>query len=384
VGRRRQPENRDGALQGRHCALSGDEQVQTMKATVSIRKVSKSYGAAKVLDDVSLDIGAGEFLTLLGPSGSGKTTLLMVLAGFTRASSGSIEVAGVELLTMPPHRRDIGMVFQNYALFPHMSVADNVGYPLKLRGVEARERRRRVDAMLDVVQLEGFGERHIGALSGGQRQRVALARALVFEPRILLLDEPLSALDKQLRDRMQVEIRRLHERFGTTTINVTHDQQEALTLSDRIAIVNGGKLAQVGAPEEVYRRPRTRFVAQFIGETCMVPLRREGQAAWFAGTQVSAAPVRAPAGDLWMALRPESLRIVENEDADSVCFEAIVKDQLYRGDAHIVYADLADGHEVKVMMPPDTACNQGSALAPGQRVKIGLPRDALVLVGEGA
>ncbi|WP_028225406.1 ABC transporter ATP-binding protein [Paraburkholderia ferrariae] len=355
-----------------------------MKATVSIRKVSKSYGAAKVLNDVSLDIGAGEFLTLLGPSGSGKTTLLMVLAGFTRASSGSIEVAGVELLTMPPHRRDIGMVFQNYALFPHMSVADNVGYPLKLRGVEARERRRRVDAMLEVVQLEGFGERHIGALSGGQRQRVALARALVFEPRILLLDEPLSALDKQLRDRMQVEIRRLHERFGTTTINVTHDQQEALTLSDRIAIVNGGKLAQVGAPEEVYRRPRTRFVAQFIGETCMVPLRREGQAAWFAGTQVSAAPVRTPAGDLWMALRPESLRIVENEDADSVCFEAVVKDQLYRGDAHIVYADLADGYEVKVMMPPDTACNQSRALAPGQRVKIGLPRDALVLVGEGA
>lgn len=159
-----------------------------MKATVSIRQVSKSYGSAKVLDNVSLDIGAGEFLTLLGPSGSGKTTLLMVLAGFTRASSGSIKVAGAELLTMPPHRRDIGMVFQNYALFPHMSVADNVGYPLRLRGVEARERARRVAAMLEVVQLDGFGARSIGALSGGQRQRVALARALVHRPQLLLLD----------------------------------------------------------------------------------------------------------------------------------------------------------------------------------------------------
>ncbi|WP_028206897.1 ABC transporter ATP-binding protein [Paraburkholderia nodosa] len=359
-----------------------------MKATVSIRSVSKAYGATKVLDNVSLDIGAGEFLTLLGPSGSGKTTLLMVLAGFTRASSGSIKVTGVELLTMPPHQRDIGMVFQNYALFPHMSVAENVGYPLKLRGVEARERRRRVDAMLDVVQLAGYGERRIGALSGGQRQRVALARALVFEPRILLLDEPLSALDKQLRDRMQIEIRRLHERFGTTTINVTHDQQEALTMSDRIAIVNGGTLAQVGTPEEVYRRPRNRFVAQFMGETCMVPLRRDAHAAWFGDTRVALTPGRAgemgEPGELWMALRPESLRIVETADDDSLCFDAVVKDHAYRGDAQIVYAGLADGHEVKVLMPPEPAASRGRRFAPGDRVKLGLPREDLVLVGEAA
>ena len=356
-----------------------------MKATVSIRKVSKSYGAAKVLDNVSLDIGAGEFLTLLGPSGSGKTTLLMVLAGFTRATSGAIKVAGAELLTMPPHRRDIGMVFQNYALFPHMSVAENVGYPLKLRGVDTRERRRRVDDMLGVVQLEGYGERRIGALSGGQRQRVALARALVFEPRILLLDEPLSALDKQLRDRMQIEIRRLHERFGTTTINVTHDQQEALTMSDRIAIVNHGTLAQVGTPEEIYRRPRSRFVAQFMGETCMVPLRRDARAAWLGDMRVADDPQGASdTGNLWMALRPESLQIVDAAHTQELCFDAVVKDQAYRGDAQIVYADLASGHEVKIMVPAGLASNGGRRLAPGDRVKLGLPREDLVLVGEGA
>ncbi|HEY4296300.1 MAG TPA: ABC transporter ATP-binding protein [Paraburkholderia sp.] len=356
-----------------------------MKATVSIRNVSKSYGATTVLDNVSLDIGAGEFLTLLGPSGSGKTTLLMVLAGFTRASSGSIKVAGTELLTMPPHRRDVGMVFQNYALFPHMDVAGNIGYPLKLRGVDGATRRRRVAEMLDVVQLTGFGERSISALSGGQRQRIALARALIFEPRILLLDEPLSALDKQLRDRMQIEIRRLHERFGTTTINVTHDQQEALTMSDRIAIVNGGALVQVGTPEEIYRHPRNRFVAQFMGETCIVPLRRDAHAAWFGDTRIAAAPARtSEAGGLWMALRPESLSIVETADADSLCFDAVVKDQVYRGDAQIVYADLADGHEVKVLMPPGVSLAERRRLAPGDRVKVGLPREALVLVGEDA
>jgi putative spermidine/putrescine transport system ATP-binding protein len=205
----------------------------------------------------------------------------------------------------------------------------------------------------------------------------------VFEPRILLLDEPLSALDKQLRDRMQIEIRRLHERFGTTTINVTHDQQEALTMSDRIAIVNGGTLAQVGTPEEIYRRPRSRFVAQFMGDTCMVPLRRGAQAAWFGETRV-AAPQVDGAGNLWMALRPESLRIVETQDAQSLCFDAVVKDRIYRGDAQIVYADLAGGHEVKIMLPPAARPDGGREFAPGDRVTVGLSRDDLVLVGEGA
>ncbi|RQS26460.1 MULTISPECIES: ABC transporter ATP-binding protein [unclassified Burkholderia] len=353
-----------------------------MKASVSIRHLSKSYGASTVLDDVSLDIGAGEFLTLLGPSGSGKTTLLMLLAGFTRASSGSIDVGGVELLTMPPHRREIGVVFQNYALFPHMSVAENVGYPLRLRGVDPAARRRRVEAMLEVVQLEEFGARGIGALSGGQRQRVALARALIFEPQILLLDEPLSALDKQLRERMQIEIRRLHAHFGTTTINVTHDQQEALTLSDRIAIVNGGRIAQVGTPAEIYGRPRSRFVAQFVGDTCMVPLRREGRAAWLGGVEVeSAMPGEADPGDVWLALRPEWLAIVEGPRSDALCFEAVIRNCIYRGDSEVVYADLDGGHEVKIALPAATGIARP---VPGGRVTVALPRERVVIVGEAA
>jgi putative spermidine/putrescine transport system ATP-binding protein len=353
-----------------------------MKSTVSMRNVSKSYGAFKALDNVSLDIGAGEFLTLLGPSGSGKTTLLMVLAGFTCASSGSIKVAGVEMLTMPPHKRDIGMVFQNYALFPHMSVADNVGYPLKLRDVDASARRQRVHEMLEVVQLSGFGERSIRELSGGQRQRVALARALIFEPRILLLDEPLSALDKQLRDRMQIEIRRLHERFGTTTINVTHDQQEALTMSDRIAIVNGGTIAQVGSPTEIYRHPRNRFVAQFMGETCVVPLRRVGRAAYFHEMEIEPdAGSRVSSGDIWMALRPERLSIVDAPRAGSLCFDAVVRNRLYRGDMDVVYVELQGGHEVRITVSPDGASVTSPPLSPGHRIKVELPREELVLVG---
>jgi putative spermidine/putrescine transport system ATP-binding protein len=353
-----------------------------MKSTVSIRNVSKTYASFKALDNVSLDIGAGEFLTLLGPSGSGKTTLLMVLAGFTRATSGSIKVAGEEILTMPPHRRDIGMVFQNYALFPHMSVADNIGYPLKLRGVDASARRAKVRDMLDVVQLSGFAERGIHELSGGQRQRVALARALIFEPKILLLDEPLSALDKQLRDRMQVEIRRLHERFGTTTINVTHDQQEALTMSDRIAIVNGGTIAQVGSPTEIYRHPRSRFVAQFMGETCVVPLRRVGRAAYFEEVEVEPdASARVSSGDLWMALRPERLKLVDTPQAGCLCFDAVVKSKLYRGDSDIVYVELQGGHEIKVTVSSETGAQAIAPISSGARVKVALPRNELVLVG---
>jgi putative spermidine/putrescine transport system ATP-binding protein len=356
-----------------------------MKAAVEIRNVSKCYGSFKALDNVSLDIGAGEFLTLLGPSGSGKTTLLMVLAGFTRASSGSIMAGGAEMLTMPPHRRDIGMVFQNYALFPHMSVAENVGYPLKLRGVDAATRRKRVDEMLDVMQLCGFGARGIHELSGGQRQRIALARALIFEPRILLLDEPLSALDKQLRDRMQIEIRRLHERFGTTTINVTHDQQEALTMSDRIAIVNGGTIAQVGTPTEVYRYPRSRFVAEFMGETCMVPLRRMGDAAWFHETEVQPAVSRgAGSGGLWMALRPETLDIVDAPAQGALCFDAMVRDRLYRGDTDVVYVELEGGHEVRISVPSGAALAGRSPYVSGDRIKVALAREDLVLVGEDA
>ncbi|MEO0764248.1 MAG: ATP-binding cassette domain-containing protein, partial [Pseudomonadota bacterium] len=216
--------------------------------------------AVHALDSVDLDIRQGEFLTLLGPSGSGKTTLLMVIAGFTRPDSGSLRFGSDEVIRQPPHKRDLGMVFQNYALFPHMSVAGNVAYPLKVRGVGAAEIGPRVEHALETVQLGGFGERRITQLSGGQRQRVALARAIVFEPRILLMDEPLSALDKKLRDHMQIELRHLHEALGMTTVYVTHDQREALTMSDRIAVINHGRLMQLGTPTEIYEAPANRFV----------------------------------------------------------------------------------------------------------------------------
>ncbi|MBE7523345.1 MAG: ATP-binding cassette domain-containing protein, partial [Burkholderiales bacterium] len=218
---------------------------------ITVRGLRKTYGPQVALDHVDLDVASGEFLTLLGPSGSGKTTLLMALAGFIRPDAGSLKFGTTEVVRMPPHKRDVGMVFQNYALFPHLDVAANVAYPLKLRRVAAADIARRVDAALALVQLSGYGPRRVHELSGGQRQRVALARAIVFEPRIVLMDEPLSALDRQLRERMQIELRELHDQLGMTTIYVTHDQREALTMSDRIAVIAGGRVMQVDTPRRL-------------------------------------------------------------------------------------------------------------------------------------
>ena len=218
---------------------------------ITIRSVTKTYGDVYALDEVDLDVQSGEFLTLLGPSGSGKTTLLMVLAGFTRPDHGSVLFGESEVIRMPPHKREVGMVFQNYALFPHMTVAGNIGFPLRLRGIDKKSARERVENALGTVQLGGYGDRRIDQLSGGQMQRVALARAIVFEPRILLMDEPLSALDKKLREHMQIELRHLHEKRGMTTVYVTHDQREALTMSDRVAVINDGKLMQLDSPRQI-------------------------------------------------------------------------------------------------------------------------------------
>src|SRR5512144_2059985 len=278
---------------------------------ISVRGLTKTYGDVVALDDVDLDVASGEFLTLLGPSGSGKTTLLMVLAGFIRPDRGSLTFGDDEVIRRPPHKRDVGMVFQNYALFPHMDVAGNIGYPLKLRGVVSGENERRVATALELVQLRGYGARRIDELSGGQRQRVALARAVVFEPRIVLMDEPLSALDKQLRERMQIELRQLHERLGTTTVYVTHDQREALTMSDRIAVIHGGRIMQLDTPQAIYEQPGNRFVAEFIGESSFLNAELDGDTCCRCAGQTLRLARPAPAGAPGVVmLRPERIRLL--------------------------------------------------------------------------
>jgi putative spermidine/putrescine transport system ATP-binding protein len=277
---------------------------------ISISGVTKRYGDIYALNNVDLEVKSGEFLTLLGPSGSGKTTLLMALAGFTRPDQGSIKFADEEIILLPPHKRDVGMVFQNYALFPHMSVAGNVGFPLKLRKVEQAEIASRVEEALETVQLGGYGERGINQLSGGQKQRVALARAIVFGPRILLMDEPLSALDKKLREHMQIELRHLHEKLGMTTVYVTHDQREALTMSDRIAVINHGRLMQLDEPRQIYERPASKFVADFIGESTFLPVERTGKKVSLAGKTLKVSHLPEGDGELLLLVRPERLTLV--------------------------------------------------------------------------
>jgi putative spermidine/putrescine transport system ATP-binding protein len=241
-----------------------------MAAGIEIIEVTKKYASAPVLERVSLSIEEGEFLTLLGSSGSGKTTLLNIVAGLADPTSGDVRIRQQSVVGVPIHRRGIGLVFQRYSLFPHMSVAANVGYPLKLRGIRGAEYEDRVAKALSLVELQELGRRRPQELSGGQQQRTALARALIFEPSVLLLDEPFAALDRRLREQMKFELRRIHDTVGITTILVTHDQDEALALSDRIAVLDKGKLQQVGPPRDVYRNPRSKFIAQFMGETNVI------------------------------------------------------------------------------------------------------------------
>jgi ABC-type Fe3+/spermidine/putrescine transport system ATPase subunit len=249
----------------------GDTFDRVTGASVSLVELEKRFDTVGAVRGVSLEIQSGEFLTLLGPSGSGKTTTLMMIAGFKQPTAGDIAIDGSSVVAIPPYRRNIGMVFQNYALFPHLTVAENIGFPLKQRGVDRADRSRQVAESLAMVRLSGYEGRYPRQLSGGQQQRVALARAMVFRPRLLLMDEPLGALDKQLRESLQIEIRRLHAELGITFVYVTHDQEEALTMSDRIAVMNEGVVAQLGAPEELYNRPISRFVASFIGESNFLP-----------------------------------------------------------------------------------------------------------------
>ncbi|TBU86243.1 ABC transporter ATP-binding protein [Phytopseudomonas dryadis] len=280
---------------------------------VDLLRLGKRYGETRALADLTLHIRQGEFLTLLGPSGSGKSTTLMLLAGFEQPSEGHIERDGRDITGLPADQRDFGVVFQGYALFPHMSVEQNIAFPLRVRKLPAAQIGERVGRMLERVGLAGMGKRQIQQLSGGQQQRVALARALVFEPPLLLLDEPLSALDRRLRQEMQGELARMHKEFGTTFVFVTHDQEEALALSDRIAVFNHGRLEQLGAPQEVYERPASRFVANFLGDTNLLGVqivaRHDGVLVCeYQGQRLMVdepGAIQPLGGACWLAIRPE-------------------------------------------------------------------------------
>ncbi len=274
-----------------------------MTPAVSFQKISRHFGSVRAVDAVDLDVAEGEFFAMLGPSGSGKTTCLRLIAGFEQPTAGHLEIFGERADGVPPYRRNVNTVFQDYALFPHLNVLDNVAYGLMVKGVGKAERRREAEAALDLVKLPGYGARRPGQLSGGQRQRVALARALVNRPRVLLLDEPLGALDLKLRESMQEELKSLQRSLGITFVFVTHDQGEALSMADRVAVFNDGKVVQVGTPEEIYKRPNSRFVADFVGSSNVLPpdfVQR------YAGQR------------RWGSLRPEQIRLSRDATGDGV------------------------------------------------------------------
>ena len=320
-------------------------------AHVNLKRINKQYGEVKAVDDVSLDIEEHEFISLLGPSGSGKTTLLMIVAGFAKADSGHVFIDGKDISLVPPYQRNIGMVFQNYALFPHMTIADNIAYPLKMRRISRRKARQMVEEILETVQLKGFGRRFPAQLSGGQQQRVALARAMVFKPPILLMDEPLGALDKKLREQMQIELKHIQEQLGITVLYVTHDQEEALSMSSRIAVINNGRIEHLGTALEIYDHPANEFVADFVGETnifsaeveqvqddimdisgsCILRMRTKARKHVETGQ-----PIR-------LALRPEKVVFVE-EDCNHCTYDGTVEDVIFLGDITKYYVRLAHVH----------------------------------------
>jgi putative spermidine/putrescine transport system ATP-binding protein len=304
-----------------------------------IANVRKSYGNSRGVESVSIDVRPGEFLTMLGPSGSGKTTTLNLVAGFLDPDEGSITLDGKELSGVPPHRRGIGMVFQQYALFPHMTIQENVDYPLKVRKINRAERERLVAAALELVQLTDYAKRKPSELSGGQQQRVALARAFVFKPRLLLMDEPLGALDKKLREAMQIEITRICRELGATVIYVTHDQEEALAMSDRIAIYNNGRIEQLGTAEDLYKRPESLFVADFVGESTVIKGTYANGALSYQGRSLSTQDAHGTVADgspAAVVIRPEDLTVVPAAQSASVpgslnTLEATVTKCVYLG-----------------------------------------------------
>ena len=330
-----------------------------MTPAVSFQKVARHFGAVKAVDALDLDIAAGEFFAMLGPSGSGKTTCLRLIAGFEQPTAGTISIFGERAEGVPPYRRNVNTVFQDYALFPHLNVLDNVAYGLMVKGVGKAERLRAAEEALALVQLPGYGARRPGQLSGGQRQRVALARALVNQPKVLLLDEPLGALDLKLRENMQEELKSLQKALGITFVFVTHDQGEALSMADRVAVFNEGRIMQVGSPQEIYQRPKTRFVADFVGSSNVLPpdfvQRHAGQRRWG-------------------SLRPEAIRITREAGGDVV--QARVSGVSYLGAATRLALD-TEGLRLHASVPSGaTVPEQGDAVA------FTFNRDAIHLMDE--
>tara|TARA_B100002051_G_C16700833_1_gene620883 strand:- start:395 stop:1495 length:1101 start_codon:yes stop_codon:yes gene_type:complete len=350
-------------------------------------RVQKSYdGETLVVKDLNLSIGKGEFLTMLGPSGSGKTTCLMMLAGFETATNGEIRLDGQNINMVPPHKRGIGMVFQNYALFPHMTVGENLAFPLEVRGMGKDERETKVKRALDMVQMGSFIHRRPAQLSGGQQQRIALARALVFDPELVLMDEPLGALDKQLREHMQFEIKHLHESLGITVVYVTHDQGEALTMSDRVAVFNDGRIQQLAPPDELYERPQNSFVAQFIGENNKLPGRVETLTGDTCTVRLetgeiidaTAVNIREAGQETLVSIRPERVEFKpEMMPSGAHTINADVLEVIYMGDILRTRMKVAGSPEF-VMKSRNTL--DQVRLTEGQTVKIGWhPQDARAL-----
>jgi putative spermidine/putrescine transport system ATP-binding protein len=355
-------------------------------APINIAGLVVNLSAQPVLHNINLAVRAGEFLTLLGPSGSGKTTLLMAIAGFALPDTGDIHIGAADVTMLPPHRRDVGVVFQSYALFPHMTVGENIAYPLKLRRTPRAEIATQVELALALVQLGGFADRAVASLSGGQRQRVAVARAVVFRPRVLLMDEPLSALDKPLREAMQIELRRLHGELGLTTVYVTHDQREALTLSDRIAVIDRGRLVQVGTPEDLYNRPRTAFVARFLGESTILPVEVAEGAVRYRGRPIGVAEIPADVGAHGLLIRPERLRRLPlGAPAPRNCnvFGGIVADTIFQGDSVRVEIALPDGAAI-ALRSQYVEHAAGTLPQRGEAVEVALAHeDAILLRQDG-
>jgi putative spermidine/putrescine transport system ATP-binding protein len=347
---------------------------------ITFESVKKSYdGETYVVKGLDLSLPGGEFLTLLGPSGSGKTTTLMMLAGFEQPTSGAIFMAGSRIDRVPSYKRNIGVVFQNYALFPHMSVADNVAFPLRMRRLGQSDVAARVRQALDMVRMQGFEHRRPSQLSGGQQQRVALARALVFEPKLVLMDEPLGALDKQLREHMQLEIKRLHARLGVNIVYVTHDQGEALTMSDRVAVFHNGTIQQIAPPHELYEAPANSFVAQFIGENNAVSgklLEISGrhcrlESADGAMIQAVATDGIAVGEQVSLSLRPEKIKLLPMGAACANQMTARISEVIYHGDHARLCASVCGRPDFMIKVPSASALS----LRPGTEVVIGWDRE---------